>query len=78
VAFEVVVEVVVVGWHAGFITGAKLPDREHVVVRRLVFESESLEGPFFFSCSSSCLSTYRFLVCSRWAIPIQSHPHTIF
>jgi hypothetical protein len=36
VAFEVAVEVVVVGRHAGFTTGAKLPDREHVVVRRLV------------------------------------------
>ena len=36
VAFEVAVELVVVGRHAGFTTGAKLPDREHVVVRRLV------------------------------------------
>ena len=35
-AFEVAVEVVVVGRHAGFTTGAKLPDREHVVVQRLV------------------------------------------
>jgi hypothetical protein len=42
VAFEVAVEVVVVGRHAGFTAGAKLLDREHVVVRRLVscsFES---------------------------------------
>ena len=32
VAFEVAVEVVVVGRHAGFTTGAKLSDREHVVI----------------------------------------------
>ena len=35
-AFEVAIEVVVVGRHAGFTTGAKLPDRDHAVVRRLV------------------------------------------